>query len=474
MTPLFSRARTAFRKSGLGALCALMIAGLFAFDAAAQNPQTQKLFNAETFTLDNGLEIVVIPNHRTPVVTHMVWYKVGAADEPPGQSGIAHFLEHLMFKGTVCTTPGAFSHIIRGLGGNDNAFTGNDYTAYFQSIAAEHLTTVMRMEADRMRGLSLREEDVASELKVIIEERRQRTDNNPQTRFGDQIGAALYVNHPYSKPVIGWPAEMSVLTHQNAVDFYRNWYAPNNAILIVAGDVTGEQVYALAKDIYGTIKRGPDMPARARTKPPRGEGDLTFIMRDKTVREAVVQKTYRVPSFRQSKQDSLALQVLENILSGGPTSRLYQSLVVKQKLAVDAGLSYHSATWDDAELAFYALPAPGQSPERLAMALTAEVQFLIERGVPETELQEAIKRMRASAVLALDSLSGPAMIFGQSLTTGSNIDDLEYWGNDIAAVTAEDVVRVAKTYLDKDAPANRPVIYSFMLPDDSGEKDKAP
>ncbi len=440
--------------------------------AQTEAPFDKKTFNAESFTLDNGLKVVVIPNHRAPVVTHMVWYKVGAADEPPGQSGIAHFLEHLMFKGTVCTTPGAFSHIVRGLGGNDNAFTSQDFTAYFQSIAAEHLPTVMRMEADRMHGLTLHEADVASELKVIIEERRQRTDNSPQARFSDQISAALHINHPYGKPIIGWPSEMSVLTKQNALDFYQRWYAPNNAIVVIAGDVTASEVKDLAQDIYGGVKR-KDVPQRERTQSPEGSANITLHMRAASVREPVVQKTFRVPSFRQDKTASMAFQVLEEIMNGGPTSRLYQSLVVRQKMAADVGLSYQSAAWDDAEINLYALPAPGKKPEDVAKALAAELKLLIDQGVTETELSAAIKRMQASAIYALDSLSGPAMIFGQSLTTGSSIDDLEYWTRDIAAVTAAQVQEAAKIYLDPDAPGKQPAVTAYLLPDPNAAKPGA-
>lgn len=216
---------------------------------AATENSIPKLFNAETFTLENGLEIVVIPNHRAPVITHMVWYKVGAADEQQGKSGIAHFLEHLMFKGSGDLAPGEFSKIIRAKGGEDNAFTGHDYTAYYQSIAAEHLEMVMTMEAGRMRGLNPPLDHVESERKVILEERRQRTDDNPSARLAEQMNSLLYINHPYGKPVIGWLSEMADLSWDDAKAFYDRWYAPNNAILIVTGDVTGQQVYDLAKKI---------------------------------------------------------------------------------------------------------------------------------------------------------------------------------------------------------------------------------
>jgi zinc protease len=207
----------------------------------------KKVFNAEHFTLQNGMQVVVIPNHRVPVITHMVWYRVGAADDPVGKSGIAHFLEHLMFKGTDTLAPGEFSKIIRGLGGNDNAFTSQDYTAYFQSISVDHLEKVMTMEASRMRGMNVPAAEVESERQVIIEERRERIENDPRAWLGEQMRYALYPNHPYGTPNIGWQSEMASLTWDDAKGVYDTWYAPNNAILVIAGDVTMEQVKPLAE-----------------------------------------------------------------------------------------------------------------------------------------------------------------------------------------------------------------------------------
>lgn len=432
------------------------------FAAQARKPDT-KVFNAESFTLENGLEVVVVPSHRAPVVTHMVWYKAGAADEPPGRSGIAHFMEHLMFKGSEGFGPGEFSEKIRSLGGNDNAFTGQDYTAYFQSIAAEHLETVMRMEAGRMRGMTLPPEEVESERKVIIEERRQRTDNDPGARFAEQMSAALFVNHPYGTPVIGWGHEMSVLTREDAKTFYDRWYGPNNAILIVSGDVTGPQVHELAKKIYGPLAR-VDVPPRNRPQPPPGESRLALTMFHADVREPVVQKMYRVPSAHQNKTEALALQVLEEIMGGGPTSRLYRALVVEQKIATSAGLSYRSAALDDAVLYLYAAPAPGQDHYAVNAALEEELRRLVRDGITADELNDAITRMQAEAIYALDSLSGPAMVFGQALATGATIDDVEYWPRDIAAVTAEQVQAAAAQYLDPDNPGTRPPVTGYLLP----------
>ncbi|MGB4107244.1 MAG: pitrilysin family protein [Alphaproteobacteria bacterium] len=450
---------------------ALLLAGPVVAQATAQKeivkteaPARKKIFNAETFKLDNGLEIVVIPNHRAPVITHMVWYKVGAADEDHGVSGVAHFLEHLMFKGSEGLKPGEFSHKIRALGGNDNAFTSQDYTAYHQSISVDHLETVMKMEAGRMRGLNSPVEQVTSENKVILEERRERTDNDPHARFSEQMNAALYINHPYGNPVIGWADEMAALTWETCKNFYDKWYGPNNAILVVSGDVTGQQIYGLAKKIYGPLEPVP-LPARTRAKIPPLEASVTLRLEDKIVRQAWVQKVFIAPSYRQNSKESLALQVLEELMAGGPTSRLYKALVVEQKIATSAGLSYQGSSWDDADLDLYASPLPGQKPEDVITALDEQIRLLIKNGIPEAELKEALTRMQAEAVYARDSLSGPAMIFGYSLATGSSVDDVEYWPYNIAAVTANEIIAVAKKYLDPDNIEKRPAVTGYLLPE---------
>lgn len=438
----------------------------FKTDIPRQAPEADtraKVFNAESFTLDNGLQIVVIPNHRAPVITHMVWYKVGAADETSGKSGIAHFLEHLMFKGSEGLAPGEFSKKIRALGGQDNAFTGHDYTAYYQEVLAEHLETVMTMEAGRMRGLKPPAGEVDSERLVIIEERRQRTDNDPRAKFAEQLDALLFVNHPYGKPVIGWKHEMETLSWDDCKAFYDRWYAPNNAILVVSGDVTGQQVYDLAKKIYGPLPKA-DVPERRRPLSPPLTGEPEVTLEDATIKEPVVQKTFRVPSSRENKQEALAFEALEEIMSGGPTSRLYKALVVDQKIATGAGLSYQSDAWDDAEIRLHATPVPGQDLKTLKKALEDQIRLVITQGISQTELSDALTRMQDQAIYARDSLSGPAMVFGYGLATGSSIDDIEYWPYDIAKVTAAQVQDVVKKYLDPDTPHEHPPVTGYLIP----------
>ncbi|MGB4057005.1 MAG: pitrilysin family protein, partial [Alphaproteobacteria bacterium] len=389
----------------------------------------------------------------------------------PGKSGAAHFLEHLMFKGSPGFPPGEFSKTIRAKGGIDNAFTSNDYTAYYQSIALDHLETVMTMEAGRMRGLAPPPAEIASENKVILEERRQRTENDPGAKLAEQMNALLYINHPYAKPVIGWANEMATLTWADEKPFYDLWYAPNNAILIVAGDVTREQIHTLAKKIYGPLKKSENLPERTRTLSPPLPGAAEVTVKDPTIREPSVQTGYRVPSARQNKKESLALEVLAEIIGGGSTSRLYKSLVINKKIATNTGLSYRAQSWDDSEVWIYATPAPDQDIKSVKKEMDNELRLLVEKGITDEELKQSIKRMTTEAIYARDSLTGPAMAFGSVLATGGTIDDLEYWTHDIAAVTASDIHAVAKKYLDPDAPLAHTPVTGYLLPETQEAKE---
>ncbi len=433
-----------------------------------------KVFNALETVLDNGMKVVVIPNHRTPVVTHMVWYKVGAADEAPGHSGSAHFLEHLLFKGSDVIgeeplPPGEFSRRVRAMGGRDNAFTGQDFTAYFQSVPADQLETVMRMEAGRMRGANPPPEEVASENLVILEERRQRTDNDPRGRFAEQMAASAYINHPYGTPIIGWYHEMEMLGWDAAQAFYDLWYGPNNAILIVSGDVEPEAVFTLAREIYGQIPRNDAIQARMRTQSPIMNSKTRVTLEHPIIREPVFQTLYRVPSYRQDKKSSLALQVLEEIMGGGATSRLYKALVVDQKIASSAGLSYRPNAYDDSGLWVYANPLPGVSIVDLETAIHEELRKLIRDGVTEQELKDAKTRMQDAAIYARDSLTGPAMVIGMAMATGATLDDVETWPAQINGVTAADIIVAAKSYINPDAPSDTPPVTGVLLPKGGAE-----
>ncbi len=434
----------------------LAAAGVLTFALAAAIPAPtpalaaeKGVFFPETFTLSNGMQVVVVTNPRVPVVTHMVWYKVGAADEPLGESGLAHFLEHLMFKGTEEMPPGAFSRTVAKNGGRDNAFTSWDYTAYFQNVARDRLELVMKMEADRMSNLRLTDQEVYPERDVIIEERRQRVENEPADRIGEQINATLYVHHPYGIPIIGWPKEIAALTREDAESFYKTWYAPNNAVLVVSGDITAEELKPLAEKYYGGIPARA-VPERNRVQEPPMSTARRVILRDEEVRQPSIRRSWLAPSYRTDKEGhAYPLQVLSEIMSGGPTSRLYRSLVVDQRIATSAWLGYSPSAWDITSLAAGASPAPGVPMDKLEAALEAEIQKLVEKGVTEEEVATAKKRMLAEAAYARDSLTGPAQTLGAAITTGQTIDDVENWPVRIDAVTADQVNAAARAVLGK-------------------------
>ena len=432
-------------------------------------PKPDNVFNAKTTTLENGLQIVVVENNRAPVVTHMIWYRVGAADEPRGKSGIAHFLEHLLFKGQNhpqlgSLEAGEFSKIVRKLGGQDNAFTSQDYTAYFQSVASEHLEEMMRMEAGRMTGVNIPEDGFEAEKLVIQEERRQRTDNDPRARMGEQMNEALFPNHPYSIPVIGWMHEIEGLKHEDAMDFYKRYYAPNNAILIVSGDVGAENVFEIAKRTYGILPRG-ETPDRSRITSPPFIAQTSITLEHESNKEPKFTRIYRVPSYRQNKQHSLALQVLEEIMGSGSTGRLYQALVVDQKFATNIGLGYNSAAWNDGTFSASIIPSTPENLKAAENALDDELRKLIKDGITDAELNGTITRMQADAIYARDSLSGPAQIIGYNMATGSSLDDIETWPAQIETVTKAQVQEAAALYLNPDKPTKTPPVDGILLPE---------
>lgn len=402
------------------------------------------LFNPETFTLANGLEVVVVTNRRAPVVAHWLWYRVGTADSPRGKSGLPHFLEHLMFKGTEAVPPGEFSKIVARHGGNDNAFTGHDYTAYFQMIAKDRLELVMGMEADRMANLRLADEHVYPERDVVLEERRQRVENEPAAILGEQVAAAQWLHHPYRLPVIGWLHEIAAYTREDCERFYADWYTPNNAILVVVGDVDAEELRPLAEKAYGGIPARP-LPERARTQEPPQHAERRLTMRDGRVKQPNIVRSYLAPSFAsEGSEHAYPLEILAEILGGGQTSRLYRSLVVEQGLAAGAGAYYRGTSRDRTSFRFYASPRPGVELDRLEAALDAEIAALLADGVTEAEVDRTRRKMLAEAVYALDSLAGAAHIFGGSLCSGLTIADVEGWPASIAGVTKAAVDAAAR------------------------------
>jgi len=435
---------------------ASMLGALF----AAMSDSRAKVFEPKTFTLANGLQVVVISNHRAPIVIQMVWYKIGAADESAGKSGIAHFLEHLMFKGTKTVPPGEFSKIVARNGGQDNAFTSQDYTAYFQRVAKNKLDLVMRLEADRMTGLTLTDKEVLPERDVVLEERRSRTDNNPGAQLHEQSQAALYLHHPYGDPVIGWKSEIQNLTTADALAWYRKYYTPNNAVLIIAGDVTIDEIRPMAEKYYGPIPSRAVSP-RVRLSEPPHLAARRVVLESPQVRQPSWSRTFIAPSSNTSKNgEAPALQVLAEILGGGPTSRLYRALIVEGKIATSAGAWYSSSALDLGSFGFSASPRPGGKIEIVEAAMAAEIKRLLTGGVTEDEVASAKKSLRAGAIYVRDSLGAGPNIIGRALTTGRSIADVESWPERIGAVTREQVESAARAVL-----RDKKSVTSVLLPD---------
>jgi zinc protease len=404
--------------------------------------------NAAHFTLANGMEVVVIPDTRLAVVTHMVWYRVGSADEPAGKSGIAHFLEHLMFKGTARSPGGAFSRWLGEIGGQENAFTSWDYTGYFQRTAREHLPRLMAFEADRMVNLVLTDEVVNPERDVILEERKQVVDNNPGSQFGEQMNAALHLAHPYRIPIIGWEHEMRGLTRQDALDFYARWYTPNNAVLVVAGDVTVEEVRRLAGETYGRVPRRVEVAPRVRPAEPPHRAARRVAMADQRVQQPSWSRLYLVPSYA-SNRDGVpeALVILAEILGGG-TGRIYRALVEEKQLAASAGAGYGGSGLDSARFSLFATPRPNVSFADVERAIDAVLAEVLEKGVTADEVDRAIQTMLASAISAQDSMGSLARLFGAGLMEGNDFERIRTWPARMARVTPEEVNAAARVWLD--------------------------
>src|SRR4051794_20340801 len=404
-----------------------------------------------SFTLPNGMQVVVIPDHRTPVVTQMVWYKVGSADETPGKSGLAHFLEHLMFKGTAAHPAGEFSQTVLRIGGNENAFTSTDYTGYFQRVPREQLAKMMEFEADRMTGLVLKDENVLPERDVVLEEYNMRLANNPEARLSEQIMAALYLNHPYGRPVIGWRQEIEKLDREDALAFYRRFYAPNNATLLIAGDVELDEVRPLAERTFGKIAPQPAIPARRmRPQEPVPAAARTVTLSDPRVEQTGLRRYYLVPSATTAaKGESPALDVLAQLMGNGSNSYLYRALVVDKPLAVSASASYQGTAVDDTQFTISVSPKPGVDFAAVEQTIDAVIAEVAQNAVRAGDLERVKTQLIAEAIYAQDNQATLARWYGAAITTGLSIDDVRAWPDRIRSVTAEQVRAAAQKWLDK-------------------------
>jgi zinc protease len=436
MQTTFARAGKRCLSVGLAMAAAVLLAG----GARAE-------LKVSTFNLANGMQVVVIPDHRVPVVTHMVWYRCGAADDPWGTSGIAHFLEHLMFKSTGKIKSGEFSRIITRLGGRDNASTTHDTTSYYQRVAKEHLKTVMGLEADRMVNLKLKEDEVRTERSVILEERRSSVDANPLSLLSEQMLASLYRNHPYHRPALGWEHEMSQLSLQDAAAFYRRFYAPNNAILVVAGDVTPQEVRPLAEATYGRNRRMKDIGRARRPMEPPAIAARRLRLEDARAGAPLMLRYYRVPTYASGRPgEAESLELLSWILGGDDTSRLYRRLV-ETNLASTAGTNYEGSTLDSGRLAAVIIPHPSGALDKLEAELDATIKEVREKGVTQAELDRAKSSLEAQRVFELDNQSTLANRYGQAIALGRTVADIEAVPARVQAVTLEDIKRAAETFL---------------------------
>ncbi|MDA5092721.1 pitrilysin family protein [Aliiroseovarius sp. KMU-50] len=423
------------------------LAVCFAFPAFSETTSE----GVTEFKLDNGLQVVVIEDHRAPVVVQMLWYRAGAADEKPGVSGVAHFLEHLLFKATDTMEAGELSRVVTENGGSDNAFTAQDYTAYYQRISADRLDLVMRMEADRMRNLRLTEEDIETEREVILEERAQRTDSDPGALFYEQFRAAMFLNHPYAVPVIGWRHEMENLSRDAAFAYYRRFYAPNNAILVIAGDVKPEQVRKLAETHYGPLEPTVDLEERNRVAEPPQIAERRLRLSDPRVSQPYLRRSYLAPERDPGHQEeAAALVYLAEILGGsGATSVLGRALQFDNPIAVYAGASYGSVALDDTSLNFVVVPNADTTLRDAEELLDKTLSDFLENGIDSAQFERIKFQIRASEIYAQDDTYSRADRYGRALSSGLALGDVAAWPEVLQSVTPDIVMTVARKVLDK-------------------------
>lgn len=427
------------------------------------------------YFLDNGLKLIVKQDHRSPVVIQQIWYKVGSMDEVNGKTGVAHALEHMMFKGTVKVPAGEFSRRIAAAGGVENAFTGTDYTAYFQQLHKQHLPMAMELESDRMRNLVLTEEEFSKEIQVVMEERRLRTDDQAHSLLFEKMMATAFQTHPYRRPIIGWMNDLEQMRVSDHQEWYDKWYAPSNAVLVIVGDVKPAEVLAFAQKYYGNIKPSsvPDLAERnPQTEPPqvgikrlwvKAPAELPYLLMG-----------YKVPTLKDSQNDwePYALEILEGVLDGNASARLNKTLVRETHMAVSAGAGYNAIARGPGMFYLDATPSQGKTIEELEQSIRLEIDKIIQSGITEQELSRVKAQVIASHVYQLDSISAQAMQIGRLESAGFSQRDEAVILEKIKAVETEQVREVAKKYLtddvltvavldpqplDKNSPANKSI-----------------
>ena len=410
--------------------------------------RAEGVFNPQLFTLDNGMRIALIENQAMPAVGHILYVGVGSADEEPGKSGIAHLFEHLQFKGTPDHPDGEFSEIIGRVGGDENAFTTWDYTGYYQIVAPEHLATMMELEADRLTNTVLTPEIIDTERQVVYEEFNTRIGNQPSSWLGIEARRALFGHHPYRIPIIGYMDELASVDHADFIEFYRTWYAPGNAVAVIAGPVTLDELKVLADRTYGQIP-AVETPVRRRVEEPLHYAPRRVSLTHPQIGQASWARYYLAPSYSAGEsQHAYPLQVLAEIMGSGTDSRFYQEIVLDAGIAVGAGVGYGADAMDLGQFVLWATPpVTGDDQAALAaieVAVEAEISRVLDTGVTQEEVDSAISQMQADAIFARDSLMAGARTVGAALITGRSIDDVESWPDRIAAVTVDQVNDAAR------------------------------
>ena len=410
--------------------------------------------NPHEYLLDNGLKLIVKQDHRSPVVVTQVWYKAGSIDEVNGVTGVAHVLEHMMFKGTEKVPNGEFSKKIAAAGGRENAFTSYDYTAYYQQLHKRNLPMAMELEADRMRNLILTEEEFAKEIKVVMEERRLRTDDQARALVYEKMMAAAYQSHPYQRPIIGWMNDLENMRVADAQEWYDRWYAPNNAILVVVGDVDAKEVFRLAQKNYGVIQKRPLLPLNARkpqTEPPQ-LGTKRIIVKAPAELPYLIMG-YHAPVIRNVMADwePYALEILEGVLDGHASARLNKSLVREKQIANSANAGYSATARGPSIFFLSAVPSAGKTVVELEQALRGEIEKIIKEGVTEAELARVKAQVIAGHVYQRDSIFSQAMQIGRLESIGLSYRDIDTALEKLKAVTAEQIRDVTKKYFNDDS-----------------------
>jgi len=408
--------------------------------------------NVTSFSLENGMRVVVVEDHRAPVVTHMVWYRAGASDENSGKSGIAHLLEHLLFKETENVENGEFSQTVAALGGSDNAFTSQDYTAYYQRVSKQYLDLMMYYESDRMRNLKISELDFNTEVKVVIEERSQRTDSKPGALFNEQNMASLYLNHPYGVPIVGWRHELEDLDREDAIDFYKTYYSPNNAILIVSGDVEPKNVQVLANNFYGSLKNTIYLDARKRPSEPPHIVERRLIFEDERVSQPYITRTYLAAERDSGQQrEAAALTLLADLIgSDGIQSILGKILQLDNKKAIYTNAYYNGLSYDDTNFSLIVVPNSDVTLLDIETELDRVINTFISKGIDEDHLERIKFQYKAQQIYSLDSAYSQARRFGVALTSGLTIEDVLAWPKIIQDIKSSEILTAAVSLFKKE------------------------